>query len=128
MVSLGWLESTARAAGGERFAVRFAVPEGRVTWNDVVHGPTTFENDLLEDFAAVGPAIDGQAERRFRHELVTRHNFERGRRRIVVAFVVAADDRDLFAAFDAEGEAAPEASRCRGKGKTAFADGRDQPA
>jgi glutamyl-tRNA synthetase len=43
-------EAARRAEGGEPFAVRFRVPEGETTWNDAVHGSTSFPNDSLEDF------------------------------------------------------------------------------
>lgn len=39
-----------RVASGEPFAVRFAVPDGAVTWADLVHGPTTFASENLDDF------------------------------------------------------------------------------
>ena len=39
-----------RAAAGEPFAVRFAVPEGRTEWTDLVHGATGVDNDHLDDF------------------------------------------------------------------------------
>ena len=43
-------ESARRAAAGEPSAVRFRVPEGRVLWDDAVHGPTAFPHDTIEDF------------------------------------------------------------------------------
>jgi glutamyl-tRNA synthetase len=46
-------EAESRAAAGEAFAVRFRVPEGRVEWDDRVHGTTGFDADLLEDFVIV---------------------------------------------------------------------------
>ena len=43
--------SARRAAAGESFAVRFKVPrQGRVGWNDDVHGETSFAAELIEDF------------------------------------------------------------------------------
>jgi glutamyl-tRNA synthetase len=39
-----------RAAGGEPFAVRFRVPEGKTAWDDAVHGHTEFDNESIEDF------------------------------------------------------------------------------
>jgi glutamyl-tRNA synthetase len=39
-----------RARAGEPFAIRFRVPEGRVEWADLVHGPTGFDADTIEDF------------------------------------------------------------------------------
>jgi glutamyl-tRNA synthetase len=35
---------------GERFTVRFRVPEGVTEWNDAVHGVTTFRNVDIDDF------------------------------------------------------------------------------
>jgi glutamyl-tRNA synthetase len=43
-------EGERRAAAGEPYTVRFRVPEGATAWDDVVHGPTRFENETLEDF------------------------------------------------------------------------------
>jgi len=44
-------EADGRIEAGEPFAIRFAVPmEGEVTWDDLVHGPTTFANKNLDDF------------------------------------------------------------------------------
>lgn len=43
-------ESDRRAAAGEPFAVRFRVPDGATAWNDLVHGPMSFENRHIEDF------------------------------------------------------------------------------
>jgi glutamyl-tRNA synthetase len=43
-------EADDRAAAGESFAVRFAVPEGVTSWPDLVHGETTFEHQNLDDF------------------------------------------------------------------------------
>ena len=44
-------ESERRAAAGEPFALRFRVPEDGVTaWDDLIHGPTSFENRHIEDF------------------------------------------------------------------------------
>ena len=40
----------ARAAAGEPFAVRFLVPAGTIAWDDLVHGPTSFEHGAVEDF------------------------------------------------------------------------------
>ncbi|MBI4541011.1 MAG: glutamate--tRNA ligase [Gemmatimonadetes bacterium] len=42
--------SAARAAAGERCAIRFRVPEGVTEWNDLVHGPTRFVNAEIDDF------------------------------------------------------------------------------
>ncbi|HEV2130756.1 MAG TPA: glutamate--tRNA ligase [Longimicrobiaceae bacterium] len=43
-------ESARRAAEGEIFTVRFQVPEGTTEWDDLVHGPTRFPNEGIEDF------------------------------------------------------------------------------
>jgi glutamyl-tRNA synthetase len=42
-----------RAAAGEPHAVRFRVPEGITAWDDVVHGPTRFANEDIEDFVVL---------------------------------------------------------------------------
>ena len=42
-------EARRRLQGGEPAAVRFLVPEGTVAWDDLVHGPTSFESAVLED-------------------------------------------------------------------------------
>ncbi len=38
------------AAAGRPFAVRFRVPDGETDWDDLVHGPTRFDNEEIEDF------------------------------------------------------------------------------
>jgi len=38
---------------GLPYAIRFKVPEGRVTYNDLIHGSTTIENNTLDDFIIV---------------------------------------------------------------------------
>jgi glutamyl-tRNA synthetase len=43
-------EVSGRMHAGERFTVRFLVPEGSISWNDAVHGETRFENASLDDF------------------------------------------------------------------------------
>jgi len=43
-------ESERRAAAGEPFTLRFRVPDGVVSWNDAVHGPTRFRGEDIEDF------------------------------------------------------------------------------
>jgi len=43
-------ESEARSAAGEPFTIRFRVPDGVTEWDDVVHGPTRFQNEDIEDF------------------------------------------------------------------------------
>ncbi len=42
--------SDARAAAGEPYTVRFAVPAGRTEWDDLVHGRTGFDNGQIGDF------------------------------------------------------------------------------
>ena len=42
-------EAAARAAAGEPFAVRLRVPPGQTRWDDLVHGPMSFENEDLDD-------------------------------------------------------------------------------
>jgi glutamyl-tRNA synthetase len=37
-------EVASRVASGMPFVVRFAMPQGETTWNDLVHGPITFPN------------------------------------------------------------------------------------
>jgi glutamyl-tRNA synthetase len=39
-----------RIATGEPHAIRFLVPEGETSWDDLVHGPTTFNNAEIDDF------------------------------------------------------------------------------
>ena len=39
-----------RRAAGEPHTIRFAVPSGETTWEDVVHGRTAFENRTIGDF------------------------------------------------------------------------------
>jgi glutamyl-tRNA synthetase len=44
-------EAEARAAAGESFVVRFAMPrDGTTTFNDLLRGDITYENRLLDDF------------------------------------------------------------------------------
>jgi glutamyl-tRNA synthetase len=43
-------EAEARAAAGEPFTVRFAVPGGETVWRDAVHERTRFDNADIEDF------------------------------------------------------------------------------
>ncbi len=43
-------DSSARAAAGEPFCVRFRVPDGETTFDDLVHERTTFRNEEIEDF------------------------------------------------------------------------------
>ena len=42
-------DSDARAAAGAPFVVRLQVPPGVTAWDDGVHGPTSFGNEVLED-------------------------------------------------------------------------------
>lgn len=39
-----------KLARGEPYAIRFKVPEGSTSWDDLVHGTITFENSEIEDF------------------------------------------------------------------------------
>ncbi len=43
-------EADARAAAGEPFTIRFAVPDGETVWEDAVHERTRFDNTDIEDF------------------------------------------------------------------------------
>lgn len=43
-------EGDRRAEAGEPFAVRFRVPDGVTTWEDLVHGAAQFDNAEIEDF------------------------------------------------------------------------------
>jgi glutamyl-tRNA synthetase len=43
-------EVARRVAAGEPHVVRFRVPEGETSWEDVVHGRITFPNKDIEDF------------------------------------------------------------------------------
>lgn len=43
-------EGDRRAEAGEPFAVRFKVPDGVTTWEDLVHGAAQFDNAEIEDF------------------------------------------------------------------------------
>lgn len=42
-------EIRGRLAAAHPAAVRFRVPEGAVSWDDLVHGPTSFEGEAIED-------------------------------------------------------------------------------
>jgi nondiscriminating glutamyl-tRNA synthetase len=47
-------EARRRVEGGEPAAVRFRVEEGpAVAWNDLVHGPLSFEREIIGDFVIV---------------------------------------------------------------------------
>jgi nondiscriminating glutamyl-tRNA synthetase len=43
-------EVAARLASGEEATVRFRVPEGEVTFEDMIHGSITFSSDVIGDF------------------------------------------------------------------------------
>ena len=43
-------EAAARVAAGEQAAIRFRVPAGDVTFDDLIHGPITFSSDVIGDF------------------------------------------------------------------------------
>jgi nondiscriminating glutamyl-tRNA synthetase len=43
-------EVEARFAAGDQAAIRFRVPEGDVTFEDLIHGPITFSSDVIGDF------------------------------------------------------------------------------
>jgi glutamyl-tRNA synthetase len=43
-------DAARRAAAGEPHVIRFRVPSGSTTWNDVVHGDITFPNKDVDDF------------------------------------------------------------------------------
>ena len=43
-------EVARRVAAGEPFVLRFRVPEGETSWDDLVHGTITFANREIEDF------------------------------------------------------------------------------
>jgi glutamyl-tRNA synthetase len=42
-------EAARRHRGGEPAVVRFRVPDGPIAWDDLVHGPTTFDSAVIED-------------------------------------------------------------------------------
>jgi glutamyl-tRNA synthetase len=42
-----------RLAAGDPFVIRFKVPSGSTTWNDVVHGDITFPNKDIDDFVVL---------------------------------------------------------------------------
>src|SRR5688572_15744656 len=43
-------EVARRVAAGEPHVIRFRVPDGTTTWNDLVHGDITFPNKDIDDF------------------------------------------------------------------------------
>ncbi|MBI4169024.1 MAG: glutamate--tRNA ligase [Acidobacteria bacterium] len=42
-------ESRRRQAAGAPAVIRFRVPDGAVSWDDLVHGPTSFDSSVIED-------------------------------------------------------------------------------
>ena len=42
-------EAARRHRGGEPAVVRFRVPDGPIAWDDLVHGPTSFDSAVIED-------------------------------------------------------------------------------
>ena len=48
--SLTSAEVQARFAAGEQAAIRFRVPQGDITFVDLIHGPITFSSDVIGDF------------------------------------------------------------------------------
>ena len=46
-------EGARRVAAGMPFVVRFRVPDGETSWDDVVHGVITFPNKDIEDFVVL---------------------------------------------------------------------------
>jgi glutamyl-tRNA synthetase len=46
-------EVARRVASGMPFAVRFRVPDGETSWDDIVHGVITFPNKDIEDFVVL---------------------------------------------------------------------------
>ena len=46
-------EGRARAEDGEPFAVRFRVPDGETSWQDLVHGELRFANAEIDDFVII---------------------------------------------------------------------------
>ena len=52
--SLDEAESRARADSGEKYVIRFSIPDGgAVSFNDMVHGVLNFQNDVLDDFIII---------------------------------------------------------------------------
>jgi len=46
-------EVARRVATGKPFALRFRVPDGETSWDDIVHGVITFPNKDIEDFVVL---------------------------------------------------------------------------
>ena len=42
-----------RVAAGDPFVIRFKIPSGSTTWNDLVHGDITFPNKDIDDFVVL---------------------------------------------------------------------------
>jgi glutamyl-tRNA synthetase len=42
-----------RIAAGEAYVIRFRIPDGSTTWNDLVHGDITFPNKDIDDFVVL---------------------------------------------------------------------------
>src|SRR5205085_2772822 len=42
-----------RVAAGEPFTIRFRIPGGSTTWDDLVHGDITFPNKDIDDFVVL---------------------------------------------------------------------------
>ena len=42
-------EAERRSSAGETHAIRFRIPRGETSWDDLVHGPTRFQNEDIED-------------------------------------------------------------------------------
>ena len=51
--SLAAADIGAREAAGTQRAIRFLVPDGRTTFDDLVHGPIDFDNATIEDFVVL---------------------------------------------------------------------------
>jgi nondiscriminating glutamyl-tRNA synthetase len=49
-ISLTPDEVEARLTAGEQAAIRFRVPDGDVSFEDLIHGPITFSSDVIGDF------------------------------------------------------------------------------
>jgi glutamyl-tRNA synthetase/nondiscriminating glutamyl-tRNA synthetase len=46
-------ESARKVAAGEPAAIRLAIAEGDLSWNDIVHGPTSFASEVIGDWILV---------------------------------------------------------------------------
>lgn len=52
--SLDEAEARSRAAAGEKYVIRFSIPDGgAVSFDDMVHGVLNFQNDVLDDFIII---------------------------------------------------------------------------